>query len=127
MDNIFHSGQRTKSTNQIAEDVFNRYSTIPYTKNSSHANQSHFVGYGGAYYTYLHSHLHSSNIWKYCFEADPLSREVGERLRKYLLAPGGLLEPKVMLTNLLGTDQMNYNMLIDTFEPDMENYKIKHK
>jgi len=125
MDNIFHSGPRTKSTTQIAEEVHNRYTTIPYSKNSNHANVTHFIGYGGAYYTYLHSHLHSANIWKYCFEPDPLSREVGERYRKFFLAPGGSLEPKIMLNNLLGTDQMNYNVLIDTFEPDTQHYKLK--
>jgi len=117
MDNIFHSGPRTYPTTQIAEEINNKYTTIPYAANThAHATFSHFVGYGGAYYSYLYSNLHSLNIWKYCFEANPLSREIGEQYRREFLAHGGAKEPKEIISNLLGSEKISFNVFLDDYQ-----------
>ncbi|KNC80975.1 hypothetical protein SARC_06671 [Sphaeroforma arctica JP610] len=63
---------------------------------------SHMYTYGASYYTYLWSKAFANLIWQECFSANPLSREVGERYRDNMLAPGGGGKPWVMVERMLG-------------------------
>ncbi|KAL1919691.1 uncharacterized protein VTP21DRAFT_1622 [Calcarisporiella thermophila] len=57
------------------------------------AQFGHLFGYGAGYYSYLFDRVLARRIWTRCFEKDPLSREMGERLRDEVLKWGGGRDP----------------------------------
>ncbi|CAM9648607.1 unnamed protein product, partial [Chrysoparadoxa australica] len=75
---------------------------IPYEPGTyPQARFGHFVGYGSGYYSYLYDRMISSSIWQQGFEADPMSREAGERLWKEVLQHGWAREPHDMIKSML--------------------------
>jgi intermediate peptidase len=63
---------------------------------------SHFINYGGGYYSYLFAKMYAAQIWNKQFASDPLSRKSGQYLWNNMLQYGAAKDKKVMLTDLAG-------------------------
>lgn len=68
-----------------------------------HLRCEHYMHYAGGYYSYLYGRMFGAQIWKECFEEEPLCREAGQRYREIILEPGASKDPKTMLQELLGS------------------------
>jgi hypothetical protein len=60
---------------------YNSDTKYPYMSLLSH---SHFVNYGGGYYSYLFAKMHAAQIWENILAKDPLSRYVYIYLYMYI-------------------------------------------
>ncbi|XP_067215907.1 mitochondrial intermediate peptidase isoform X2 [Linepithema humile] len=90
LDQVYHSGELTKSTTQILADVQKEYYGLPYVKDTAwQLRFSHLVGYGAKYYSYLISRAIAAWIWQTYFHDNPFCRSAGERYRRECLAHGG--------------------------------------
>jgi intermediate peptidase len=77
----------------------------------------HVIGYAAGYYGYLYSRVFSTNIWHHCFLKDPLNREQGERLRRFLLQHGGTKDPYQMISNMLDGKDISTQIFVNTLSP----------
>ncbi|XP_014468572.1 PREDICTED: mitochondrial intermediate peptidase [Dinoponera quadriceps] len=90
LDQVYHSGELTKSTTEILADVQRGYYGLPYVQNTAwQLRFSHLVGYGAKYYSYLISRAIAAWIWQTYFHNDPFCRSAGDRYRRECLAHGG--------------------------------------
>jgi Zn-dependent oligopeptidase len=90
--------------------------TIPYQKDMvTHARFTHFVGYGCGYYSYLYAKVVSAHLWSKIFQKNPLNRNAGELYRQSLLKYGGAKDPNLILHDILGEDEPNIDVLVDSF------------
>ncbi|CAD7014867.1 unnamed protein product [Ceratitis capitata] len=104
LDHEYHSGPvpRNGSTTDTLVDVQTKYYSLPYVENTAwQLRFSHLVGYGAKYYSYLISKTIASWIWQTYFEDNPLNRESGEKYRREILAHGGGIPSKQLVTNFL--------------------------
>jgi len=97
-----HTGGNRTDIHSLVADTYLQYMGTPYFPQTYvHGTFSHLdSSYAAAYYSYLYSRMHSSVIWKKLFMDNPLSREAGEKYRRYILEPGMTKEPNVMLQNI---------------------------
>jgi Zn-dependent oligopeptidase len=63
---------------------------------------THFVNYGGSYYSYLLAKAYAAQIYARLFAADPLNRSAGEHLRRHFLAFGASRAPLQLLEDVAG-------------------------
>ena len=64
---------------------------------------SHIMGgYSAGYYAYIWSEVLDANTVEYIKQHGGLSRENGDRMRQYVLAPGGSIEAGKLFTNFAG-------------------------
>lgn len=64
---------------------------------------SHIMGgYGAGYYAYIWSEVLDANTVDYIKENGGLTRAIGDRLRKQVLAPGGSIDPAKLFPNFTG-------------------------
>ncbi|WP_425507876.1 M3 family metallopeptidase [Thermomonas paludicola] len=64
---------------------------------------SHIMGgYAAGYYAYIWSEVLAANTSKYIREHGGLTRENGDHLRQFVLAPGGEIEPGKLFPNFAG-------------------------
>lgn len=64
---------------------------------------SHIMGgYGAGYYAYIWSEVLDANTVDYIKENGGLTRAIGDRLRKQVLAPGGSIDPAKLFPNFAG-------------------------
>ena len=86
---------------------------LPLISNETDANHqplmsllshTHFINYGGGYYSYLYAKMYAAQIWQKLFEADPLSKEGGKKLWKRMLGFGAARDNLEMLEELGGGD-----------------------
>eukprot|EP01034_Spumella_vulgaris_P025754 gene25754-32243_t len=82
-------------------------------------NHSHFVSYGGGYYSYLFAKMYAAQIWRKRFAADPLSRSAGDMLWHHMLIFGSGRDPKEMLHDLAG-GELDPRHYLDTVLIDEE-------
>ena len=59
-------------------------------------NHSHFVTYGGSYYSYLYAKMYAAQIWNLRFKKDPLNEASGRALFEGLLKFGVSRPPKIL-------------------------------
>ncbi len=64
-------------------------------------NHSHFVTYGGEYYSYLSARRTADAIWKKHFGGNQLARNKGDLLWRTLLAPGSSRRPEDIISNMM--------------------------
>ena len=64
-------------------------------------NHSHFVTYGGEYYSYIFAKRTADAIWNKHFCGNRLNREKGLLLWNAMLAPGSSRKPEDVLSELL--------------------------
>lgn len=67
-----------------------------------HAHFRHLASYGGGYYSYLWARALSLRVWRQAFEANPLSRDAGERWCNHVLRHGGARDPRSLMRAMLG-------------------------
>lgn len=67
-------------------------------------SHSHFVNYGGGYYSYLFARMHAAQIWHHCFAARPLALESGLFIRDRVLRFGAARDTRDMLSVAGGGD-----------------------
>lgn len=77
----------------------NQYTHQPYMYMLSH---SHFVTYGGSYYSYLFSKMYAAQLWQLHFANDPLSRQGGKFLHEDILQYGAARDTKLLLAGAVG-------------------------
>lgn len=65
-------------------------------------SHSHFVNYGGGYYSYLFAQMFAAQIWVNVLADDPLSRKGGEIIWQKMLRFGAARDTNEMLTELAG-------------------------
>lgn len=65
-------------------------------------SHTHFINYGGGYYSYLYAKMYAAQIWQHLFERNPLSREGGQKLWKRMLGYGAARDNLEMLKELGG-------------------------
>ena len=63
-------------------------------------NHSHFVTYGGSYYSYLYAKMYAAQIWHLRFKGDPMNQTSGQALLEGLLMYGVSRPPRDMLTGI---------------------------
>lgn len=63
---------------------------------------THFVGYGGSYYSYILAQAYAAHLWHQEFAGNPLSRHAGDKIWHEFLAFGASKEPRAHLRSLLG-------------------------
>lgn len=63
-------------------------------------SHTHFINYGGGYYSYLFAKTYAAQIWMMRFQDDPLSRASGELLRDRMLAFGASRASRDILEDL---------------------------
>jgi intermediate peptidase len=92
-----------KSTMDILEQVHSKFYGLPYVQNTAwHLRFGHLVGYGSKYFSYLIARAISSWIWQEYFQADPFNSTNGDRYRREVLAHGGGVPAKQLVSNFLG-------------------------
>lgn len=107
LDLTIHSGN-VEDLTQIAEKLHPIYMNEGSCEGLMwHAKFGHFISYGAIYYSYFYSQMYSANIWKRCFSADPLNREMGQKYRKHLLEVGGTKHPQQILKDLTGSGDLS--------------------
>ncbi|XP_067632833.1 mitochondrial intermediate peptidase isoform X2 [Eurosta solidaginis] len=129
LDQVYHSGpvNPKKTTTDILIDVQSQYYSLPYVEDTAwQLRFSHLVGYGAKYYSYLISKTIASWIWQTCFKENPFNRESGEKYRREILAHGGGMPSKQLVTNFLKRE-MTPQILAQSLlhEIDMNNDIIK--
>ncbi|XP_030599761.1 mitochondrial intermediate peptidase [Archocentrus centrarchus] len=126
LDQIYHSKPQNRSTTEILKDMQQKFYGLPYTPNTAwQLRFSHLIGYGAKYYSYLMSRAVASMVWKQCFVADPLNREMGERYRREMLAHGGAKEPMLMVEGMLQrrpTVEEFVDALVSELNPHFETF-----
>ena len=64
---------------------------------------SHIMGgYAAGYYAYIWSEVLAANTTQWVRQHDGLKQENGDKLRKFVLAPGGQIEAGKLFPNLSG-------------------------
>ncbi|XP_017463743.1 PREDICTED: mitochondrial intermediate peptidase [Rhagoletis zephyria] len=129
LDHVYHSGpiQKNKSTTDTLIKVQSQYYSLPYVENTAwQLRFSHLVGYGAKYYAYLISKTIASWIWQTYFEENPFNRESGEKYRREILAHGGGVPSRQLVTNFLKRD-MTPQILAQSLlnEIDMNNERVQ--
>jgi Zn-dependent oligopeptidase len=72
-DQLESSNQLTINplTLSLKRSIVQNLSHVPSMKLLNH---SHFINYGGSYYSYLLAKMYSAQVWHQLFAQDPLSR-----------------------------------------------------
>uniref|UniRef100_A0A8C4FB30 Mitochondrial intermediate peptidase n=1 Tax=Dicentrarchus labrax TaxID=13489 RepID=A0A8C4FB30_DICLA len=126
LDQIYHGKPQNCSTTDILKDMQQKFYGLPYTPNTAwQLRFSHLIGYGAKYYSYLMSRAVASMVWKQCFVQDPLSRDMGERYRREMLAHGGAKEPMLMVEGMLQrrpTIEDFVDALVSELNPNFETF-----
>eukprot|EP00949_MAST-11_sp_MAST-11-sp1_P000473 g473.t1 len=92
-----------KTSVDLLEEVVGSFSSVPHIPGTHfHTKFEHFLNYGAGYYSYLYARVVAAHVWRKCFHADPLSREVGERWRDVVLSNGNAKDPLRMLEDMTG-------------------------
>jgi len=65
-------------------------------------SHTHFINYGGGYYSYLYAKMYAAQIWQHLFENNPLSKEGGQKLWKRMLGYGAARDNLEMLEEIGG-------------------------
>ncbi|XP_037728638.1 mitochondrial intermediate peptidase [Drosophila subpulchrella] len=129
LDQEYHGigARQGGSSTETLRSVQSRYYGLPYVENTAwQLRFSHLVGYGAKYYSYLVSKTIASWIWQTYFEANPFNRQAGEKYRSEVLAHGGAVPSRKLVTNFLQremTPSVLANSLIN--EIDSDELKIK--
>ena len=78
------------------------------------------MGYGSKYFSYLIARAISSWIWQEYFADDPFNSTSGERYRREVLAHGGGVPAKQLVSNFLGkavtSDNLSQALIVDLDE-----------
>lgn len=102
LDQLLHSSaprtwnpqtSRGKSSTEIYQSVWNKYSSVPEPKGTSYQGFfGHLFGYGATYYSYLFDRAIAGKIWSDVFQRTQLGAidpEAGRRFREQVLRWGG--------------------------------------
>eukprot|EP00040_Diaphanoeca_grandis_P030756 m.182525 g.182525 ORF g.182525 m.182525 type:complete len:700 (+) comp32119_c9_seq1:308-2407(+) len=104
-DQLFHSETPfalKPTTTEILLHVQSQINPLTHATAPIQYRYGHLVGYATGYYSYLWCQALSSMIWHQCFLKDPLSRDAGDRYRKYVLSPASGRDPWNIIEDLLG-------------------------
>jgi len=120
LDQTFHT-QRfplEKPTIDTLEQVHSKFYSLAYVPNTAwHLRFGHLVGYGAKYYSYLMSRAVASWIWQEYFQDDPFNSTNGEKYRREVLAHGGGVPAKKLVSNFLGKaitpDNLTHALITD--------------
>ncbi|CAF4875243.1 unnamed protein product [Pieris macdunnoughi] len=107
LDQLYHGANvsHQQSTTEVLQSAQKQYYGLPYVDNTAWQHRfSHLIGYGAKYYSYLISRALAWSVWRQNFDARPLNRSAGDRLRHAVLRHGGAVEPKILLGDYLGTE-----------------------
>ncbi|CAL8114114.1 unnamed protein product [Orchesella dallaii] len=120
LDQTLHTGKfpLDRPSIQILEDVHSKFYGLPYVHNTAwHLRFGHLVGYGAKYYSYLMSRAVASWIWMEYFQENPFNSASGERYKSEVLAHGGGVPAKQMVSDFLGKaitpDSLTQALIID--------------
>ncbi|KAF2361484.1 Peptidase M3A/M3B catalytic domain [Trinorchestia longiramus] len=115
VDQRYHSNtvawETGVSTSDVLKEEHEKHYGLPYVENTAWQHRfSHFVGYGGKYYAYLVSRAVASWIWETYFQANPFSRDAGERYRREVLQHGGGVPPRILVEGFLHRELTPHNL-----------------
>lgn len=71
-----------------------------------HGRFPHLFSYGAVYYSYLLDRAIAEKVWKGLFQADPWSREAGEKYKQSILKWGGTRDPWHCLADALDNPEL---------------------
>jgi mitochondrial intermediate peptidase len=110
LDQVYHSSSALDSSFSSTETLMSLQDTLgvipPVPGTAWQASFGHLYGYGATYYSYLFDQAIASRVWARLFEADPLSRDTGERYKNEILRFGGGRDPWKMVGRLLGDPEI---------------------
>ncbi|KAI3407095.2 OCT1 [Candida oxycetoniae] len=69
-----------------------------------HGKLPHLFSYGAVYYSYMLDRAIADMLWHKLFEADPWSRDAGEKYKESILKWGGTKDPWQCLADAVGND-----------------------
>ena len=119
MDQCFH-GKRPieRPILEVFANLHEQYSATDYVPNTAwFLRFNHLHSYAAKYYSYLWSRALVCLIWKSCFQADPFSRESGEKYRE-MLRHGGGVHPRTLVKGVLGFEP-SVNDLVEALYSDL--------
>ncbi|KAA0152548.1 hypothetical protein FNF27_03835 [Cafeteria roenbergensis] len=94
----------TFNSSVVLRETMRRHCSFPHVPGTAwQGGFAHIVSYGSAYYSYLFARASAASLWEKLFEADPLSRQAGDRYRADVLARGGTEDPGDTLERVLGS------------------------
>lgn len=105
VDQVLHGVAARNDDFDPAKEYFNvvqKFAVLPDSHDDVYAQFGHLVSYGATYYSYLFDRCLSNMTWNRLFEADPLSREAGDKFQNAVLKWGGARPASECLTDLLG-------------------------
>jgi Zn-dependent oligopeptidase len=117
-------------TNYSGDDLNEVYRTIhyqimkfaPFDNCNSLASFGHIMGgYDAGYYGYMWSEMYSSLLFTKFKSVGVMNTDLGSRLRKYILAPGGTQDSDISMSNFLNRDLNLYEdvkLFVNSLTPD---------
>ena len=105
LDMRYHSLGERVDTTAVYHDLMRKiHLTEPIEGSQPQATFGHLMGYDAGYYGYLWSKVYAEDMFTVFEQAGLTSPIAGARYRKWILQPGGTLEPWVLLQEFLGRE-----------------------
>lgn len=102
-DGFIPGGELT--TTDILKKLKTELTLFPYSEgNHFHASFGHLSGYAAGYYSYLWAKVYAQDIWSVFEETGALNAETGKKFRKWILEPGGTVDPLQLVREFLGRE-----------------------
>lgn len=103
VDMTFHTSGPTVDTANTWRKVVDKVMPVARTKGTRPASGfGHLMGYAAGYYGYLWSKVYAQDMFTRFQKAGLLSQKIGGLYRKWILEPGGTMEPIDLVKGFLG-------------------------
>ncbi|MCA0447504.1 MAG: Zn-dependent oligopeptidase [Bacteroidetes bacterium] len=94
-----------ETTTDVLKKLKTELTLFPYSDgNHFHAAFGHLSGYAAGYYSYLWAKVYAQDIWSVFEETGALNPETGKKFRKWILEPGGTIDPLQLVREFLGRE-----------------------
>ncbi len=104
IDMTYHTTvDKNIDTAKLWEQIVKKVMPVAYTPNTKPAGTfGHLIGYGAGYYGYLWSKVFAQDMFSLFKKYGLLSQKIGMRYRKWILEPGGTMDPNKLIEGFLG-------------------------
>ena len=104
IDMTYHTTtDKNIDTAKLWVKIIKKVMPVAYTPNTKPAATfGHLIGYGAGYYGYLWSKVFAQDMFSLFSKYGLLSKKIGMHYRKWILEPGGTLDPDKLIEGFLG-------------------------
>lgn len=102
----YYKSGAVKDTDAIRAELFKQVVSNMEFDPETHMQASfgHLTGYGARYYGYLWSKVFALDLFEFIKPFGLRNHEIGQRYADTILAPGGSVDPNILLRNFLGRE-----------------------